>query len=119
MIAGAPCIREYAWNSCEYHCAHQAPYWTAIGLAAGQSPSRAARRDQRSEAVLRHRRCLGTFAVAAVQTAEDSVTAGAGALPDRSGAAPIRHAAGTRRADRQHPAIAAGGVATCGSGLGL
>src|SRR6266403_4259028 len=103
----------------QYHCAHQAPYRTAIGLAAGQSPGGAARGDQRPEALLCHRRRLGTLAVAAMPTAADSIAASSGALPDRPGAALVRHATGARRADCKYPAIAAGGVSNCGPGLGL
>ena len=50
-------VYEYDCSTCENDCAHQASYWTAISLAAGQSSGGAARQHERAEAVFCHRQC--------------------------------------------------------------
>src|ERR1019366_5938859 len=87
-------VYEYDCSTCENDCAHQASYWTAISLAAGQSSGGAARQHERAEAVFCHRRCMGTLAAAAMPVAAHSVAPSAGAVPDWSGAAAFGHAAG-------------------------
>jgi hypothetical protein len=103
----------------ENRLAHQAPYRTAIGTTAREPPRRAPHQQQRAEAILCHRRCLGTLAPAAVPAAEDSLTAGVAALSPGSGAPPVGDAAGAGGLDSQHSALADRRAAIQGPGLGL
>src|SRR5271170_7065280 len=103
----------------ESRIAEQNPDWTAIGVAAGESPRSPPYQHQRAEAFLRHRRCVGTLTAAAMPLAQDSFAAGAAALSIGTGTATLRHAARKSRAHREHSVLAHGRARTQGSRLGL
>jgi hypothetical protein len=103
----------------ESRIAQQDSNWTPFGVAAGESSRDAPYQQQRAQTFLRHCRCLGALAAAAMPAAENSLTAGAGALSLGPGAALVRDATRTRRAHRQYPVLADGRAWTQGSGLGL
>ena len=88
-------------------------------LQPARPPCRAAYQSKHPEAVLRDRRRLGAFAVAAMPAAQDSLAPGARALPARPGAAPLGGAAGAGRPDRQHPSLPVRCGGQHGSGLGI
>ncbi len=102
----------------ESRIAQQDSYWTAIGAAAGESPRRAPYQHQCAETFLRHRRCVGALAAAAMPLAQDSFAASAAALSPGPGTAALRHAAGKSRAHCQHSVLADGRAGTCRIGRG-
>src|SRR5882724_4992307 len=103
----------------ENRIAQQAPYRTAIGTAAGESPRGQTYQHQRSEAIFCNRRRLGAVAVAAVPAAQNSLSPSVGTLPHGPGAASFGDAAGAGGIDRQHPVLFDGGHEPQGSSLGL
>src|SRR5580700_5081312 len=103
----------------ESRIAQQDSYWTAIGSAAGKSPRRAPYQHQCAETILRHRRCVGTLAAAAMPLAQDSFAASAAALSLGPSTPALRHAARKSRAHSQHSVLADGRAGTQGSGVGL
>src|SRR5271169_1806862 len=119
MITSRVALREYAGGHSEYRIAQQNPFRTTIGAAAGEPPRGAAYQHQRPEAILCNCRCLGALAAAAVPVAENSLPAGAAALPLGPGAATLRHPAGARRADRQYSIFTDCRTRSQGSRLGL
>src|ERR1700677_70559 len=103
----------------ESRIAQQNSYWTAIGVAAGESPRRAPYQHKRAETFLRHCRFVGTLAPATMPLAQDSFAAGAAALSLGPSTATLRYAARKSRAHRQHSVFAHGRARTQGSRLGL
>src|SRR5258708_23746884 len=96
------------WGNRESRIAQQESYWTAIGVAAGESPRSAPYQHQRTETFLRHRRCVGALAAAAMPIAQDSFAASAAALSVRTGTAAFRHPTRKSRAHREHSVFADG-----------
>ena len=99
-------IREYAWGRhCENCIAHQAPYRTAIGAAAGEPPRGA---PYQHHALKRFFAIADAWELSPLQQCrllQDSFAPGAGALSAGPGAAAVGHAAGAGGVDRQYPAI--------------
>src|SRR5580704_7884701 len=92
----------------ESRIAQQDSYWTAIGVAAGESPRSAPHQHQRTETLLRHRRCVGALAAATMPIAQDSLTASAAALSLGAGTPAFRHTTRKSRVDREHSVFADG-----------
>src|ERR1700733_7475234 len=103
----------------ESRLAQQNPYWTAIGVAAGESPRRAPYQHQCAETFLRHCGFVGALAAAAMPLAENSFARSAATLSLGTGTATLRHAARKSRAHRQHSVLAHGRPGTQGSRLGV
>src|SRR5258707_3707054 len=103
----------------ENRIAQQAPHWTAIGSAAGESSRGQACQHQCLETIFCDRRRLGAVAVAAMPATQNSLPPGVGALPIGPGAASFGDAAGAGGIDRQYSIFLDGGHQSQGSSLGL
>src|SRR5258708_32728312 len=84
----------------ENRIAQQAPHWTAIGTAAGESSRGQAYQHQCLETIFCDRRRLAALAVAAMPAAQHSLPPGVGALPTGPAAASFGDAARACAIDR-------------------
>src|SRR5258708_31050717 len=94
------------WGNRERRIAQKESYWTAIGVAAGESPRGAPYQHQRTETFLRHRRCVGALAAAAMPVAQDSFASSAAALSLGAGTQAFRHTTRKSRTHREHSVFA-------------